>query len=535
MTTALISLSQREVKWSRPEQPFFVGKDILELLTSSMYVDPMSMYREYIQNSADAIDLARTAGVLHSLGRVEIRVDQAARTILIRDNGAGLGKEHFIHQLTSLGGSKKRGTRARGFRGVGRLAGLAFCQELIFRSRQDGENTVHELRWDSREVRTLLRAADNSSDLRDILSKSIQARDIPGRNWPERFFEVEMRGVVRHRDDRLLNADLVTNYLAQVAPVSFSPNFHFGAQIHSFLESHGVNLGTIEIEMLDRGPIYRPHLNSTVIGKSGETQFQEMTTIITPGRDSGVAAVTWILHHDYLGAFSSNSLIDGWRFRCGDIQVGDNCLLQAMFTESRFNSWCVAETHVLDPRILPNGRRDHFEQNTYYFDLVNHLSPHARDISQRCRSSSIARNLVRSIEGRLTECQQNLRVIEKGVIADHMATKLAAKMGDTLDDLQRLSTRTGISADQQLKYQEQIKRLRKRVSRPKVIRHGGAILIANLAPAQRRIVTEVFNAIYQATDDLCIAQELIDKIVLRLKRAHLSRNQTSKSRKRQSR
>ena len=30
-----------------------VGKDILELVSSSMYIDPLTIYREYIQNAAD--------------------------------------------------------------------------------------------------------------------------------------------------------------------------------------------------------------------------------------------------------------------------------------------------------------------------------------------------------------------------------------------------------------------------------------------------------------------------------------------------
>ena len=531
MTSALISFPQVEIKWSRPEHPLIVGKDILELLSTSMYVDPMSMYREYVQNSADAVDLARSAGVLHDRGRVEIRIDQLSRSVFIRDNGAGLGKEQFVPQLTALGGSKKRGTKARGFRGVGRLAGLAFCQELIFRSRQDDENTVHELRWDSREVRSLLRSADNSADLREIVARTIQTREVPGRNWPERFFEVELRGVVRHRDDRLLNEERVCNYLAQVAPVPFSPDFQFGGQIRSFLETHGVSVGSVDLEVVGRGgPVYRPHRDCIAMGKSPETHFQELTTLYTPGRDGDVAAVTWILHHDYRGALPSNSFAEGWRFRCGDIQVGDNTLLQTSFPESRFNAWCVAETHVLDPRILPNGRRDHFEQNTYYFDLVNHLAPHARDIAQRCRASSIARNLVRLIEERLTECQQNLRVVEKGVVADTSASKLAARLESTLDQLQRLSSRPSINADQQLRYQGQIKRLRGRVLRLTAVRRGNAIF-ANFTPSQRTILTEVFNAIYQATDDLQAAQGLIDKVVSRLNRAR-PRGKTKKRRRR---
>lgn len=530
MTTAQVSLPQLEIKWSRPEQPLVVGKDILELLSTSMYIDPMSMYREYIQNSADAVDLAQSAGLLREPGRVEIRMDQSVRTVFIRDNGSGLGKEHFVHQLTALGGSKKRGTRARGFRGVGRLAGLAFCQELIFRSRQDGENTVHELRWDSREVRSLLRAADNSSDLREIVAKTIQVREVPGRNWPDRFFEVELRGIIRHRDDRLLNEDQVANYIAQIAPVSFSPEFQFADQIRSFLESHGIRLGTVQIELMGRGSIYRPHKNDLAMNKSGGTQFRELTTIYTPGRDGDVAAATWILHHDYRGALPSNSLVEGWRLRSGDIQVGDNSLLQALFPEPRFNSWCVAETHVLDSRILPNGRRDHFEQNTYYFDLINHLAPHARDIAQRCRISSIARNLVRTIEERLIECQQNLRVLEKGFIADATASKLTSKLESSLEHLQRLSSRAGIDAKQQTRYQRQIKGLRQKLLRLNSAQRGESVLIS-FTPTERTILTEVVNAIYQSTDDLQKAQGLVDRIVSRLKRAQIGRKKTKHPKK----
>lgn len=531
MTSALVSFPQLEIKWSRPEQPLVVGKDILELLSTSMYVDPMSMYREYIQNSADAVELAQSAGLLHVPGCVEIRMDQAKRIVFIRDNGSGLGKEQFVQQLTALGGSKKRGTKARGFRGVGRLAGLAFCQELIFRSRQDGEGTVHELRWDSREVRSLLRSPDHSSDLREIVAKTIQTREVLGVNWPKRFFEVELRGVVRHRDDRLLNEELVTHYLAQVGPVAFSPDFRFADQIRTFMETHGVRLGAIKLEIIGRGPIYRPHRNSTVMGKSGETHFQELTTIYTPGREGQVAAATWILHHDYRGALPSNSLVEGWRLRCGDIQVGDNTVLQTLFPESRFNGWCVAETHVLDPRILPNGRRDHFEQNSYYFDLINHLAPHARDIAQRCRTSSISRNLVRTIEKSFSECQQSLRVIEKGIIADATASKLTARLKGTLDRLQRLSSRSGISTDQQVRYQGQINRLRQRLLRLKVVQRGEAILV-NFTPIQRTILTEVFNAIYQSADDIGSAQGLVDKIVSRLNRKRTCfRNTRNKPRK----
>jgi hypothetical protein len=202
----LVNLRVKEPQWSKHSEQIYVGKDVLELLSSSMYVDPLSMYREYIQNSADAFDLESEKEPGKNRGSVRIKIDRQERSILITDDGLGLNEKDFYRRLTSIGGSAKRGTNARGFRGVGRLAGLGYCQELIFRSRPAGKNVVYELRWDSRNVRTLLRSNDTRLDLTGVIAESIERRTLPAGSSPAHFFEVELRHVVRHRDDRLLNA-----------------------------------------------------------------------------------------------------------------------------------------------------------------------------------------------------------------------------------------------------------------------------------------------------------------------------------------
>jgi hypothetical protein len=517
VTTALVMPVRLDAKWSPTEQAAFVGKDILELLTSSMYVDPMSLYREYIQNAADSVDLAKSIGTLKTRGCVEIRIDPASRSVSVRDNGAGLGGAEFVHQLTALGGSKKRGTGFRGFRGVGRLAGLAFCQELVFRSRQAGETTVHEVRWDSREIRALLRSGDMSQDLREVIARGVQKREVSAGNSPARFFEVELKGMIRYRDDRLLNEEAVNNYLAQVAPVAFHPEFEFGRQITSFLEDSQVRLGAIDVQLLGHGPVFRPHRDAVSMGKSGETRFHGLRTIVTPSRDGGIAALTWFLDHDYRGALPSGSSIEGWRVRSGDMQVGDNGLLQSLFPESRFNAWCVAETHVLDPRILPNGRRDQFEQNAHFFDLMNHLTPQARDLAQRCRASSIARNLIRGIDSRLAECAEHVRALEKGAMPQKQATKFSKEIQDTLDLLQRLSARNAVATERRRGYQSKIARLNERLRRISTRSYRTNILEA-FPPRQRSLLNEVFATIYRGDKSLRHAQNLIETIIARLKR-----------------
>ena len=70
-------------------------KDILELLSSAMYVEPLTIYREYLQNSADSIDEGIKEGLLQNEeeGRVDINVDPLNRIVTIRDNGVGLSKK----------------------------------------------------------------------------------------------------------------------------------------------------------------------------------------------------------------------------------------------------------------------------------------------------------------------------------------------------------------------------------------------------------------------------------------------------------
>jgi hypothetical protein len=131
------------------------------------------------------------------------------------------------------------------------------------------------------------------------------------------------------------------------------------------------------------------------------------------------------------------------------------------------------------------------------------------------------------IEDRLAGCQQNLNIIKKGVIADISASKLKATLEIELDHLQRLSFQPSINPDQRQRYQRRIKRLRQKVLRVNAIRHVNPVL-ANFLPSQRKLLTEVFNIIYQATDDLQAAQGLIDRVVSRLNRARGRRQQLTK-------
>jgi molecular chaperone HtpG len=375
-----------------------IGKDVLELLSSAMYVDPLTIYREYVQNAADAIDDARSWGVIaeDAAGTVQIIIDQSDRSIRIRDNGSGITSAKAASTLLSIGGSGKRGTGARGFRGVGRLAGLAYCRQLTFRTRARGDDRVTEVIWDCQKLKSTLRDVTQSDDLPGVMQRIVSIADVDGAGFPDHFFEVELSQVVRLRKDVLLNPLLVEFYLAQVAPVPFAEDFRHAAAINDHLRDH-VRLADLEITIGPNSqPIRRPHRDVFHVSDTVKDNVGELELLRFEG-DDGVFAVGWIVHHSYLGHITIKSQIGGLRLRAGNVQVGDHNLAEEAFPEARFNNWAIGEIHVVERRILPNARRDHFEQNVPFANLIAELLPVGRSLAKRCRAASVERHRKREI------------------------------------------------------------------------------------------------------------------------------------------
>lgn len=91
------------------EHQLLIGKFTLESLTSGLYVSPLDLYREYVQNAADSIDEALEQGILKKgEEKISITVSESERIIKISDNGTGVGANDIYSNLIDIGNSKKR-------------------------------------------------------------------------------------------------------------------------------------------------------------------------------------------------------------------------------------------------------------------------------------------------------------------------------------------------------------------------------------------------------------------------------------------
>lgn len=491
-----------------------IGKDLLELISSAMYVEPLTVFREYVQNAADSIDDARADGLLADTdpGVVEIHLDPGVRSIRIRDYGKGIPEDQFESRMRAIGASTKRGSKSRGFRGVGRLAGLAYAQRLIFRSRTAAENPVKEMTWDCRRLRAGIKSQSDLG-LADFVTEITTVTTVNG-DYPARFFEVELGGVVRQGDDRLLRAETVSDYIAQVTPVPFADDFKLGRDIEAFLAPHR-SAQPLMISVNDGDPLVRPYRDNTPAGTRSDIRLQELSTFEIPGMDGGVAAVGWVAHHDYDGAIPSAAQIKGLRARVGDLQIGGSSLLEEIFPEPRFSSWTVGEVHVLDPRVLPNGRRDNFEQNGHYANLLNHLSPVARDVARRCRSSSADRQRIRAFELQAAVVDEQLDVLEQGVLGDHALIELSATLEKAVVRVEKTALAADMHHPSSETMRERSARQRERLTA--ICGSDQPPSPLDRLPDERRVIyQEMIDLIYECSANRVAAKLLVDRIIEKL-------------------
>lgn len=371
-----------------------IGARILDVLTTGMYPDALDALREYVQNSYDAIRRAERAEILKpNFGEVTISIDANKREISIRDNGIGIPAAEARSALLSIGASKKRVGDDAGFRGIGRLAGLAYCETLVFSTAYKDAPHSTELVFDAVGIRKSIGAtscaAENETAV-DLLARLTKFR-LVDRKPGMPFFEVRLIGV-DPKACPFLDVDKVRTYLRQVAPVEFNLHaFVYGrSKINPFLEQHGVRR-TVNLTLKVNGreePINKPYRTHHEAGnKSGNrVDIVDIETAVDPSDPP--RWIAWLsTARDLKGVIASDD-VRGIRLRSDNIMVGDYRTFSRIFEKVqksyfRMNGYYSGEVYILDPNILPNSRRDFFEDNEAWREAERTLVEWARPLVKR--------------------------------------------------------------------------------------------------------------------------------------------------------
>ncbi len=343
-----------------------IGKNVIENLTTGMYEDPKIVFREYIQNSADQIDKAIETGLLkQGEGYIDINLDYQSRKISIKDNATGISKENFIKILSDIANSEKDRDKDKGFRGIGRLGGLAYCEKLIFKSSFYGEETESEMIWDGLKLKEILNDNTNKIEAAELI-KEIITTNLGIAHKDEHYFEVILERIYEENNE-LLDEKEVEQYLQAVAPVPYASSFYFRSEIKKYADKHNFKIDEYSIylngkEILKpyRIDIYEGDINNKKIcDKIKDLKFEIIEY------DNTIYGWMWYGVSRFEKQMQSINLMRGIRLRKENIQIGNSNTLgnSKFFKEPRGNYYFIGEVFATSNDLIPNARRDYFNSN----------------------------------------------------------------------------------------------------------------------------------------------------------------------------
>jgi len=353
-----------------------IGKNAIENLTRGMYEDSKIIYREYIQNAADQIDYAIKHTLFDEDLFIDIKIDKNGRNVIIKDNATGVSLDMIESTLAYVADSDKIKGEAKGFRGIGRLGGLAYCEKLRFITTAKGENQRTVMTWDAKELSKML-DDDTVKDAAGIILQKIITYEYEKCPVEDHYFIVEMLGITNENID-LLDSEKVREYISLNAPVTYDSKFYYKQKIYDYLQEKGFRKNEYKI-FVDGEDIIKLY-TTTLFEKNpaGERRkYDDVYDIrIHEFHNDNGELLAWMWYG--ISRFEKQipyplNETAGIRLRQSNIQIGNERTLIPLFKEARGNLYFIGEVHAVHKDLTPNARRDYFNENSVRNDFEAQL------------------------------------------------------------------------------------------------------------------------------------------------------------------
>jgi molecular chaperone HtpG len=378
-----------------------IGKNVIETLTLGMYEDCRFVYREYIQNSADQIDIAVEEGVLASRndGYIGIIIEQNLKKITIEDNATGIKSSDVLSLLGNIAASTKDRTKRKGFRGIGRLGGLGYCKKLTFETSSVNESVKSIMEWDAAQLKHIIENPKYNIEAAEVIS-AITNYSVKEEEEQEHYFRVILEDV---SDEKLLNTASIREYIAQVAPISFShTQFYFDTKIYAKAKEEKISIDEYPVFVNDE-QVFKPYKTDIYkYGKKDDEVF-EIEFIKIYDKSRHILAWGWYSITEMKGVIPPENIARGFRLRKGNIQIGlENALEKLQYSETRFNYHYFGEIHTFHPDLIPNARRDYFVEN----EICNYLNKELRAFFHNTQQLAHTASKIRSAQTKLQKVDE---------------------------------------------------------------------------------------------------------------------------------
>lgn len=352
------------------------------ILSEDLYPRKLEIVREYVQNASDALDEYMTvAEQIEDRAEPVIKISIQGRSLLIYDNGIGMDEEE-IEKLKRIAYSEKKAGEEAGYKGIGRLAGIAVADKLKISSTSYGDSKLHHFEFRAKEMRQEI----SENKKRGIQEPASQAINRHTNTWEietdpdEHYTMVELRDI-KESCSELFDPAKLKEYVGDIGPVDFAPSTEFihGPAISDKLRQNVPDYSPKAIFLStasgERVRIYKPYTNEMSISAP------DFIKIASPDNPSELLAYCWYASKgkEMLGRFRPAGKIfsvegakekekrrfAGMAYKLFGFSIGDRTLPQrTLWTTTLPRAlWFTGEIHIIDKEVTPTTDRSHFVEN----------------------------------------------------------------------------------------------------------------------------------------------------------------------------
>ncbi|MBE5046063.1 synaptonemal complex protein 1 [Alistipes onderdonkii] len=412
------------------------GKRLLKICMGDLYPNPMVVYREYIQNSCDALVEAERQGLFGSSIQKTVSITIGSNSITVHDRGVGVRMDDVVRSLIDLSFSQKTGD-AIGRYGVGRLTGAKYCDELIFETSAYNENRKSIVRFDAKKAREII-ASDLELEVTEVIDM-VTTYTREDANLEDHFFRVTMNNVTERH---LLDREKAEEYLSVTVPIDFSAQFkdyilnpafdnqpEFSNAYKRLVSCHvvvnGVNI---------KKPYEHVVRNSSNIEERiGKAKFFKLDT------DGELLAWGWYSMTASAKQFLSNIPFRKVRLRQLNMAVGDETYLDNVYGKDVDASYFIGEVYVIHPQIEPTTGREGLTDNAYTKAFFNQLEQQFKQMAKEYNTLS---KFGSQVLEPLAKYTRELRIINNEVGAGiRTAEEIHTKKSETIIALKEVKNK----------------------------------------------------------------------------------------------
>jgi len=465
------------------------------ILSEDLYPRKLEIIREYIQNGSDALDeFMSIADYIEDRSEPLIKISIQGRSLLIYDNGIGMGEEE-IAKLKRIAYSEKKVGEEAGYKGIGRLAGIAVADKLKVSSTSYGDPRLYYFEFRAKDMREDI-SEKKKMGFQEPASKVINRHTEMG--WtdidPEAHYTlVELRDI-RQSYDELLDPAQLEDYIGDIGPVDFAPEpeFSHGTLISQELAQNVPDYSPKNMYLsgpgFERQRIYKPYNDGMCVAKP------YFIDIPNPQNPSELLAFCWyaakgkqmlnkvrpvgrIFSVD--GGPKDKHRLAGLAYKLFGFTIGDRTLPQRTLwtTTVQRAQWFTGEIHIIDKSITPTTDRSNFVENesrVRFYEAAPAISRKLNKLAQQISDDRKTHDDAEKIGKKFDSYKERLLT---GRIETGELKTIREDINESLEILRRRSTKCkdGDIARYQKEISDLGRSVQEELKNPKLLKAAGSV------------------------------------------------------------